>query len=389
MVDPTPSPPTEGPSPNGADKDEVSSASEQDDDDTSSSSTSSSSSSSSDSDSDSDDESSSDDVFDESLSSVTSSTGNDALGNGLVLTLAMVQELRRSTSSGNLMGDDGDKKTKAVRRNSVSSDGYLNPTKDISKVLCLVQTRSRNELPLHQRLAERSLPSPTGIFETIMRERNVEITYMASETLKQQALFVEGTEVGYSKGLLNAVGKHDMKYVRNHLRIGGNLQCRNRFGESLVHAVVRKGTAEMLDFLIKIGEVSVQVCCDGGRTPVCVTYVYDLLLSPQQLAGLTTNIFSLPASFFQLHDACWAASPDFEIVRCLLEECPDLLLVTDKRGFAPLSYIQRDSYRTWNDFLQANADILSPKGVFQGSPAPAFPLKTFHASVSSHGLHFI
>jgi hypothetical protein len=264
MVDPTPSPPTEDLITNGADKDEVSSASEQDDDDTSSSCTSSSSSSSSDSDSDSDD-----DAFDQSLTSVTSSMGNDELANGLVLTLAMVQELRRSTSSGNLMGDGGDK-TKAVRRNSVSSDGYLNPTKDISKVLCLVQTRSKNELPLHRRLAERSLPSPQSTFETIMRDRNVEITYLASETLKQQALFVEGTEVGYSKGLLNAVGKHDMKYVRNHLRIGGNLQCRNRFGESLVHAVVRKGTAEMLDFLIEIGEVSVQVCCDGGRTPVCV-----------------------------------------------------------------------------------------------------------------------
>jgi hypothetical protein len=219
------------------------------------------------------DESSSNDVNDESLSSFTSTAAGDDLANGLILTLSMVQQLRRSTSSGNVMGD-GDR-PKVVRQKSSSSDGNLHPKKEIAKVISIVQTRSANELPLHQRLAERSLPSPKETFESIMKDHGVdEVTYTASEILRQDEYFVEGTEVGYSSVLLNAVAKHDLKHVRNHFRIGGNLQCRNRFGESLVHAVVRKSTAEMLDFLIKVGKVSVQVCCDGGRTPVRILRSY-------------------------------------------------------------------------------------------------------------------
>jgi hypothetical protein len=262
-----------------ANKDDSSSSSSSEDETTKLSSKSSSSSSECDdasdsSSSNSDDSSSSDnDVYDESLSSVTSTAAGDDLANGLILTMSMVQQLRRSTSSGNVMGD-GDR-PKLERRKSASSDGNLHPKKEIAKVISIVQTRSANEMPLHQRLAERSLPSPKETYESIMKDHGVdEVTYRASEILRQDEYFVEGTEVGYSSVLLNAVTKHDLKHVRNHFRVGGNLQCRNRFGESLVHAVVRKGTAEMLDFLIKVGKVSVQVCCDGGRTPVRILRSY-------------------------------------------------------------------------------------------------------------------
>lgn len=197
-----------------------------------------------------------------SVDSASSLTDEDA-NNGLILSLTMIHQLRRSTSSGNLI-DDGMIK----RRGSVSSDGHLNPKKGIAKAISVVQTRSANELPLHQRLAERNVPSPTTTFEKCMKERGFEVSYMSSDYLRDRNFFVKGSQVGYSLELINAVGKHDVRYLRKHQKNGGNLQCNNRFGESLVHAVVRKGTAGMLQFLIEIGKVSLQVCCDGGRTPV-------------------------------------------------------------------------------------------------------------------------
>lgn len=57
------------------------------------------------------------------------------------------------------------------------------------------------------------------------------------------------------------------------------------------------------------------------------------------------------------------------MIQLLLVECPDLLLIKDKRGFSPLNYVPRDSYRAWNEFLLGNVEILEPKGVFQ-QPAP-------------------
>lgn len=213
----------------------------------------------------SDSSASTDESTENSISSMSSSsmTSDDA-ENGLILSLSMIHQLRRSTSSGNLV-DDGLVK----RRGSVSSDGFLNPKKDIAKAISVVQTRSASELPLHKRLAERSLPSPSATYEKCMKERGVEVEYLASDFLRQREFFVAGSQVGYSLGLINAVGNHDLRYLRKHHKSGGNLQCNNRFGESLVHAVVRKGTPGMLHFLIEIGKVSIQVCCDGGRTPVC------------------------------------------------------------------------------------------------------------------------
>jgi ankyrin repeat protein len=107
------------------------------------------------------------------------------------------------------------------------------------------------------------------------------------------------------------------------------MQCSNRFGESILHAACRRGAVRTLEFLLEEGKVDVRVICDYGRTP--------------------------------LHDACWTTSANLQVVRLLLEQCPDLLHITDRRNSTPLDYIHKDNWAEWGVFLKNNADLVVPK----------------------------
>ena len=61
-----------------------------------------------------------------------------------------------------------------------------------------------------------------------------------------------------------------------------------------------------------------------------------------------------------LHDALWTQEPEFDLVELLVRVCPDLLLITDKRGFTPLSYVRRDHWIPWCQFLDDHKDIVLP-----------------------------
>lgn len=50
----------------------------------------------------------------------------------------------------------------------------------------------------------------------------------------------------------------------------------------------------------------------------------------------------------------------FEIVGITLQKCPDLLLVRDRRGYAPLSYSRQNRWAKWNEYLDERTDIVTP-----------------------------
>lgn len=133
----------------------------------------------------------------------------------------------------------------------------------------------------------------------------------------------------YDMDLATAVRNEDLRVLSRMHRTGKTLQCCNRFGESVVHTVCRRGSTKLLQFLLDRANVSMKVKCDYGRTP--------------------------------LHDACWTRSPNFEMIAIVVDECPDFLWMTDKRGFTPLSYVQRDQWGIWCVFLQEHKQLLKPK----------------------------
>ena len=125
-----------------------------------------------------------------------------------------------------------------------------------------------------------------------------------------------------------------METLRVFLKQGRPLKCSNQFGESLLHLACRKGLVSVVKFLLVDAGVPANVRDDMGRSP--------------------------------LHDAFWTPTPNFELVDVILQQCPDLLLICDKRGHPPLAYTRKDHWNVWNQYLQSRSHLLKPS-ILMGS----------------------
>jgi len=133
---------------------------------------------------------------------------------------------------------------------------------------------------------------------------------------------------GYGADIISAIREEDLDALSRIRDSGGTLQCCNKFGESIVHMACRRGSTNVVHYLLRNG-VSIRLVDDYGRTP--------------------------------LHDAFWTQEPEFELVKTIILECPDLLYVTDKRGFTPLSYVRRDHWGEWCAFLEKHRNLVVPR----------------------------
>ena len=151
-----------------------------------------------------------------------------------------------------------------------------------------------------------------------------------------KGFFLEMTESnisGYDMLKTAALRTEDIRTFRRMLKRGENLQVCNRFGESILHAACRRGSSKLVKFFIEEAGLSVKVVDDYGRT--------------------------------LMHDACWSTKPNFEIAELLLNACPDLMLIADKRGSLPLQYTRRDQWADWGTFLEKNGKKLVPRELCQ------------------------
>jgi hypothetical protein len=132
--------------------------------------------------------------------------------------------------------------------------------------------------------------------------------------------------MAHSKEMTDAARSVDMRLFKQFLKEGRNLQACNKFGESLVHIVCRRGSLEGLSFLIEKARVSLMVRDDFGRNP--------------------------------LHDAAWTDKPSFELIKFILTEAPCLLFAKDARGSTPMAYIPRPRWEEWSNFLALNKELI-------------------------------
>jgi ankyrin repeat protein len=152
--------------------------------------------------------------------------------------------------------------------------------------------------------------------------------------LLQQIPFLKPTPEmiqGYQAGKINLVRKRDLKGIKDLVEKGESFSVCNRFGESLIHMACRRGSTELVDFLVHDAKVSLLVRDDYGRT--------------------------------SLHDAFWTCKPNFELVALLLTEIPEFLCIRDVRGHTPLDYIRKGDSQAWRDFLLNRKDLLVPRHV--------------------------
>lgn len=144
----------------------------------------------------------------------------------------------------------------------------------------------------------------------------------------------------YDLHLIGIVKRGNAEDLDEILRSGVSPNPCNTYGESLVHMVCRRGDQKLLQIMIQNG-CDIQVADDYGRTP--------------------------------LHDACWAASPAFETVTMLLDKDPSLFLMTDCRGSLPLSYVRKEHWNEWIDFIDSKKDVYWPNLIQCDDKASSIP----------------
>ena len=143
----------------------------------------------------------------------------------------------------------------------------------------------------------------------------------------EDGFFLKVTDM-YGQEEVNAIRSNDVESLRKLSADGTNLECGNRFGETIIHLACRRSHRDLVKFLIDEVGVSVRVCDDYGRTP--------------------------------MHDACWRAEPDLELLDMLIDRAPELLMLSDKRGHTPLDYARREHWSVLVPFLRERTAKFQP-----------------------------
>ena len=172
---------------------------------------------------------------------------------------------------------------------------------------------------------------PAVVFNEILTESRFDPRVISHDEVDN--FFLDVTEsrlASYSTDIIRAVRTGDVDFLRiSHFEQKQNMTCCNRFGESIIHTACRHSQTKVVRFLIEEAKVTLRVVDDFGRNPC--------------------------------HDAAWQANPNMELVQLLVNHEPDLLLISDKRGFTPLQGIRKEWWPAWVKLLQTNRANILPK----------------------------
>lgn len=217
--------------------------------------------------------------------------------------------------------------TPGIHNNLQSShDGKRKRTDD--KTNQLIPKSKRINIP--RSVVFNMLP-PKAFLGALLRKRGYSTeTYSALDT----AYYNKPTQfqqASYGTRITQAARTGDVKVLYKLIKCGLSRNPCNKFGESVVHIVCRRGSKgcafEVLDQLCKIG-CELQVCDDFGKTP--------------------------------LHDACWTVDPCFRTISLILDKDIRLLHMKDRRGSTPLDYLRKEKWRDMIEYLIQNRDRFWP-----------------------------
>lgn len=136
----------------------------------------------------------------------------------------------------------------------------------------------------------------------------------------------------YDLEVVSAIRSKDVARLRKLHDEGRSFNACNRFGESLLHMACRRGDLGVVTFLVEEVGVRLDVRDDYGRTA--------------------------------LHDACWTATPNCDVMDVLIQVFPsETLLAEDVRGHTPFDYARKEHWEEWIDFLrERKEEILRKRG---------------------------
>lgn len=178
----------------------------------------------------------------------------------------------------------------------------------------------------------RTLPAgmhPEDCLHNILRARGYSTEMVAvKETVFHKAPDAEQV-AAYDKAILRAVLDEDEPELEKMRTAGRRMDACNRFGDSVLHMACRRGRPRALSYLLRAcGSQGVMLSDDFGRTV--------------------------------MHDACWTATPRFDVASTVLDADTRLLRMLDSRGSSPLQYVPQDQWPLWCAFFESRKEIYWP-----------------------------
>ncbi|CAB9503607.1 ANK [Seminavis robusta] len=239
------------------------------------------------------------------------------------------------------MSEDDNKSMKSfmMRMNSTNNLSYFQdaPEKDgsvpvnVNVMTSLRHQTSRDDLALTD---TGRAPSPHSLFLDIIKG----ITGIDLPDTYWKNYFEEISDErvqAYSMETVRAARNQDVEALTRIYKEKGKgpLEACNKQGESIVHLACRRRNDALVSFLVGDAKVSLHVRDDWGKTP--------------------------------LHELCWNSRArsrgQFDSFRLLLKEAPELLFAKDSRGFTPLQYVPKESWKDWQRFLERYKKLIRCK----------------------------
>lgn len=248
--------------------------------------------------------------------------------------ISAVQNLKRSSRSVEAMQScsvmSPSRSTVSLNALIASSQPLSQPPRTLSKHASVVNLAA--PMKAIQRVsAQACSPGDVPPNEYLCKILETELDQVPCDLLGDYFLKTTPEHIAAWNGdLVRAVRTQAFDRIKEMHREGKPLQASNQFGESVLHVCVRRGTPEILNYLLREGGVSPRVHCENGRTP--------------------------------LHDAFWTFNGDEQSIKMtalLLKQCPEMLLIKDKRGFTPLHYVPRSQWESCYKFLSRCLPLLS------------------------------
>jgi Ankyrin repeats (3 copies) len=253
-------------------------------------------------------------------------------------------------------------KSTDVSSSSASSSNSLDELDDSTHSTQMTATTTKSmtssQIPptalVQQMLRSKSFKMPSNPDEfvrVLLSFKGRTVQYKSAASLCSDGYFPKITDEYvrcYTMEVVTAVRNDDVAALRRIHKTNPNrtMLCGSKFGDSIVHLACRRNCVNVLEYLLCELNISPQIVCDYGRTP--------------------------------LHDALWTRKPNERILALLLKKSPDLLFVTDHRGSTPLSYAPRDQ---WTYLCRFIAQHIKKHGTYITTPTSS--------SIVVHDVHVV
>lgn len=282
-------------------------------------------------DDDSEDDDSEDDASDDSYSSSSSEDEDEIASASHTRSNVQLMHMRRNRSFPSLVEHELSSIQINVLLNQMTRRGSMTHA-SVASASGLLHIRGEAMESVGQSQTEsQDCKDPTELYHQILTDAGYTPRVFAHNEI--DSFFEKVTESrvsSYTTDLIAAVKTTNIEHLRalHSQDKSKNMNSCNRFGESILHTACRHGQVEVVEFLLNEAQVDPRVCDDFGRTPC--------------------------------HDAAWQAEPNVALME-IATRCPDLLLISDKRGFTPLQYVRKPQWSAWGEMLEAHKEEILPK----------------------------